>query len=191
MTDAGGAEVSFNAEAESDLMEIWEFILELTGEAGAIEVVDINDRAGLALWILFAELGEESLLGEVVVLHRPVVVEMVLCEISKDGGVYREVCGTALVDAVGGDFDGDAETSVVNHAGKARLQADRFGCCVRGLHGAISFIYRDGANEAVFTELRPHEGIDKKGRSGLAIGSRDAEDGELFRRVPIKRSGKL
>ena len=114
---------------------------ELEREPAAVLVADVHRRR----WRLRA--GEEAALRLVVLLHRPVQVEVVLGEVGEHERVEAHAVEPVEDGAVGRRLDRDARVAGVDHLAEEPLEVDRLGRGVRGGPGRASDDPLDGADE--------------------------------------------
>ena len=121
---------------------------------------------------------EEQTLGGEVLLHRPVVVEMIAREIGEDGDVEGDAGGAALVEAVARDFGDEFGGSAAGAFGHQFEEIARFGRGVeRGTNFAGDVVF-DGADQDCFAGGGVQQRFGEKGRRRFAVGAGDAGGGE-------------
>ena len=99
--------------------------------------------------------GEQPALRLVVVLHRPVQVEVILREVREDERVEAHPVEPVQRRAVRRGLDGDAPVARVEHLAEEPLQVDRLGRRVRRRAHLAADDPLDGADEPWLSALRP------------------------------------
>ena len=127
--------------------------------------------------------GEESSFRLVVLLHRPVQVEVILREVREDEHVEAHAIESPQGGPVGRGLDGHARVARIEHLAEETLKIDRLGRRVwRGPMGSADDPL-DRADEARRATGRLEDGAEQKRTGRLAVRARDACDLERARRL--------
>ena len=131
-------------------------------------------------------LGEQAPLGEEVVLHRVVEVEVVLREVREDG--HREVrrLGAAELERVRGDLDRASAVAAVEHLREHGLQIDRLGRRAGHLPLLPTDNRGDRAEQPALLARRLQQRAHEIGRRGLAVRARHADDAQPGSRIAVE-----
>ena len=163
-------------------------VTELLGEPPAMRVPDVDDRRRPAS--IQVGLGEEPALGVVVVLERPVEVEVVLAQVREDEDREADPEQALQRGAVGGRLHGGASVARVEHLAQETLDVDRLGGRPdRGAPLAADPVL-DGAEETGAPAGRGEDGEEEERRRRLPVRAGDADDLELARRVAEEGVGR-
>ena len=163
-------------------------VTELLGEPPAMRVPDVDDRRRPAS--IQVGLGEEPALGVVVLLERPVEVEVILAQVREDEDGEADPEQALQRGAVGGGLHGGASVSGVEHLAQEALDVDRLGGRPhRGAPLAADPVL-DGAEETRAPAGRGKDGEEEKRGRRLPVRSRDPGDLELARRVAEEGVGR-
>ena len=121
-------------------------------------------------------------------LHGPMVVEMVARQVGEHPGGEAESIEATLVEAVGRCLHGHSVHAALHQRRQGRLQVDRARRgqrAGRGQHGFASSIERAEGADAARRSGRIEQVSNEAGGRGLAVGSGDADQGELPARMTI------
>ena len=127
--------------------------------------------------------GEEAALRLVVVLHRPVQVEVILREVREDERVEADAVEPVEHRAVGRGLDRDAPVAGVEHLAEEALEVDRLGRRVRGGPGRASDDPLDGADEPGRAAGGGEHRAQQERGGRLPVRARHAGDLERARRL--------
>ena len=153
------------------------------GQPPPVLVAEIDDARSWAL----APLGQEQpALGEEVLLHRRVEVQVVLGEVGEDDGREGDRTDPLQCKGVGGDLHRTGPVARVEHRPQVGLQVDRLGRGAedRPVLPADDRLHRpqQAALHAARFQQRPHQIC----RGGLAVGARHPEHGKLPRGIAVE-----
>ena len=153
------------------------------GQARAVGVVDVDrprsSRPGL----------EQPPLGQEVVLHVGVEVEVVLREVGEDRRRPVDGVGAVQGERVARDLHDDRVVAGGEHVGEGALQVDRLG---RGARHGVLLAADDrghGAEQAGRRPARLEQRAHEEGRRRLAVGAGDPDRGQPRGRVAGQRGG--
>ncbi len=136
---------------------------------------------------------EETAFGGEVGLKGVMVVEVVLRQVCEDGGGEAGTISPVLGEGMGGDLDCGSAAVVVEHSPEEGLQLEWAGCRIVGdfaeeaseriivwKGGHVVF---DGGDEPAGDTGTSQEPSNQVGDGRLAVGSRNAENGEFLRGI--------
>ena len=153
-----------------------------------MRVPDVDDRRRPAS--IQVGLGEEPALGVVVLLERPVEVEVVLAQVREDEDGEADPEQALQRGAVGGGLHGGASVPGVEHLAQEALDVDRLGGRPhRGAPLAADPVL-DGAEETRAPAGRGKDGEEEERGRRLPVRPRDPGDLELARRVAEEGVGR-
>ena len=157
---------------------------ELLGEPAPQLVADVHSGRGRR------RTREEAALGGVVVLHRPVEVEMVLGQVREHERVEADAVESAQRRRMRRGFERDAAVAGVEHLAERALEVDRLGRRAddRAHLAADAALHRaeQAGTLPILVEDRPEQ---VRGRR-LSVRARDPRHGELLRRLAEEQVGR-
>ncbi len=155
--------------------------VELARQPRAVGVADVDHAERRAM------LGEQAALGQEVILHRVVEVEVVLRQVREDRRREVHRVGATELERVRGDLDRARPVAAVEHRAEHRLQIDR----LRGRASHLALLPADDRGDraeqsALLAHRLLQQGAHEVGRRRLAVRSRDADDAQLRGRIAVE-----
>ena len=149
----------------------------------AVGVVDIDNAAARAAC---ACAFKQAALGGEIIFHGVVEIEMITGQICEDARSKTTAPKAIKGKRVRTAFQNGVGAACPNDFGKEALQVERFGRSgSRGIGFARGAIF-DGAKEAAIETGGMNDGVQKKARGGLAVGSCDSDELQLVRRTAVE-----
>ena len=129
---------------------------------------------------------EQDALGVEVVFQGAMVIQMVLGQIGEHGRLEGDAVHAVLMQGVGGDFHRHGAAAIRAHGGQMLLN---FQGLRRGVSGRDQLAAQVVMNRAKQTAA--HLGLieqvmNQEANGGLAVGARDARDGQVFGRKSME-----
>ena len=148
--------------------------LSLVRQPGAKAVINVDDRCR-ALAPL-RQGGEQPFLRREIILHRPMIIEMVTGQVREDADIELDAVNALLVERVGAHFHHAGLAVRLEHLRHHLLHFDGFRCrALRGNH-AVTNLVTHGAHQTRLDVRRFEDRLDHEGDGRLAVRSRDADD---------------
>ena len=185
--DVTGPEIGSGADAVGEHGGVF---FDAGGELTAVAVINIENGFS-DFFLLGLEIGEELGLGLIIGVHCLMIIEVILGEIGKDGGVKLHPSDSGLIEGVGGDFHGDGLATGGVHLPEKILDITGFGGRSGGGKEAVADFVADSADETAASEFRFTDMLEEKGGGGFSVGTGDARDLERMRGIFIKSGGEI
>ena len=163
---------------------------ERRGPGGPDGIVGVQDGGRRGLPPRRQELGEEPPLGDGVLLHRAVEVEVVLGEVREHGHVEGDAVHAVERERVGGHLHRHPAHAGRHHLREQPLQLDRLGRGLTRVASPAADDVLDGADDARLEAAGPEERLAEVRRGGLAVRARDADDGQGSRGMAVVGVGQ-
>ena len=154
--------------------------LEVLRQPPPVGVVDVDDRR------FRPQLGEEPALGEEVVLHVGVEVEVVLGQVGEQGQLEADRVDPVQGERVRGDLHRAGAVAALEHAAEGLLEVDRLRGRALDLLLDRADHLLDGAQQARLDRRRLEHLAEQEGGRRLAVGAGDPRHPQLGRRVAVE-----
>ena len=173
--DLGGAHVGVGREPERDRRQAG------GRQASAVFVIEVHDGA------IAHRRCEQPRLGEEVLLHRRVVVEMILREVGEHRHRVPDAVDAVLIEPVRGDFHRDGGHALVGHPGDEALQIGRLGRRPRERLGPTVDPDAGSADDPRGPSVRSEDRLEQERGRGLPVRAGHADDRHRVGRPPVER----